>query len=370
MHAFFCGILNEFINFVSGKMQSFLKTGRLGKDDSVPGTSKEISKKDKPTPWVEKYRPRTVDEVVEQNEIVAVLKQCLAGADLPHFLFYGPPGTGKTSTIIAAARQLFGDIYKDRILELNASDDRGIQVIREKVKTFSQLTASAVRPDGRPCPPYKIVILDEADSMTHAAQAALRRTMEKETRSTRFCLICNYISCIIQPLTSRCSKFRFKPLAESTMMARLEYICKQENVTYEPEALYSLIKTSGGDLRRAITCLQSCARLKGGEEVTNRDILEVTGVVPEPLLTELMAVCCLKDYQKLEAFVEKMMCEAYSAFQILSQLHEVIVNSVDLTDIQKSHICEKLALCSWRLQGGASEFLQLTDLCCTIIKVL
>lgn len=352
-------------------MESFLKTGKLGRDD---GSAKASSSKGKPkkesklTPWVEKYRPRSVDEVVEQHEIISVLKQVLTGADLPHFLFYGPPGTGKTSTIIAAARQLFGDIYKDRILELNASDDRGIQVIREKVKNFSQLTASSVRPDGRPCPPYKIVILDEADSMTNAAQAALRRTMEKETRSTRFCLICNYVSCIIEPLTSRCSKFRFKPLGQIKMLDKLKEICEAEEVKCEREAMTLLVEMSGGDMRRAITCLQSCARLKAGEEILTGDVFEVTGVVPDHWIKGLLEVCSSTDYQKLEEYIDKMMMEAYSASQILDQVQKSIVLSLDLNDTQKSKICEKIAVCSWRLQDGASEFLQLMDLCYTIIS--
>uniref|UniRef100_A0A1B6DZ74 Replication factor C subunit 2 n=1 Tax=Clastoptera arizonana TaxID=38151 RepID=A0A1B6DZ74_9HEMI len=353
-------------------MQSFLKTGKLGKDEGPSkSNSKDSNKKrNKPTPWVEKYRPRTVDEVIEQNEIVAVLKQVLSGADLPHFLFYGPPGTGKTSTIIAAARQLFGDLYKDRILELNASDDRGIQVIRDKVKSFSQLTASSVRPDGQPCPPYKIVILDEADSMTHAAQSALRRTMEKETRSTRFCLICNYVSCIIQPLTSRCTKFRFKPLGENTMLKKLEEICIAEEITYDLKVLPALVETSGGDMRRSITCLQSCARLKGSEGIVYEDVLEVTGVVPDHWLNGLLEVCRLKNYEKMEAFLDEMMHEAYAASRILEQIHNNVIESSEYSDSIKANICEKIAVCSWRLMDGSSEYLQLLDLCCTIITII
>ncbi|CAH0557479.1 unnamed protein product [Brassicogethes aeneus] len=352
-------------------MDFFLKSGKLGDASSSTkssGGSKAV-KKPKLVPWVEKYRPKTIEDVVEQNEAVTVLGECIKGADLPNLLFYGPPGTGKTSTIIAAAKQLFGDLYRQRILELNASDERGIQVIREKVKTFSQLTASSVREDGKPCPSFKIVILDEADSMTYAAQAALRRTMEKETKSTRFCLICNYVSRIIPPLTSRCTKFRFKPLNECMIFERLTYICKEENVICEDVTLNKLVETSGGDMRRAITCLQSCAKLKGkGVPISIDNIIEVTGVVPDKLLIGYLEVCKTRNLQSLQNYIKEMMLEAYAGSQILEQLNEMVVNSDDYTDKQKAIIGEKLGTVAFRLLDGGSEYIQLLDLGCAIIK--
>ncbi|XP_025410300.1 replication factor C subunit 4 [Sipha flava] len=357
-------------------MDSFLKTGKI--DPELQSTSSSVKSKkgsrgisDSTTPWVEKYRPRTVDEVSEQSEIVAVLKQCLEqGADMPHLLFYGPPGTGKTSTIIAAARQLFGDMYKDRMLELNASDDRGIQVIRDKVKTFAQLTASDRRPDGKPCPSFKIVVLDEADSMTAPAQAALRRTIERETKTTRFCLICNYVSCIIDPLTSRCSKFRFKPLSHDIILTRLEHICKEEEVKCSKRVLAQLVDASGGDMRRAITSLQSTARLKGGEVIEEADVLEVVGTVPDIWLNRMIDIGRLYDYQKMDDFVEELIFEAYSASQILEQLHDKIVFATDLKDKQKSLISKSISICAYRLQEGCSEYVTLLHLLCSIAKSL
>lgn len=357
-------------------MDAFLKTGKINPD--IQSTSNDFKNKNESrgissgtTPWVEKYRPRTVDEVSEQTEIVAVLKQCLEqGADMPHLLFYGPPGTGKTSTIIAAARQLFGDMYKDRMLELNASDDRGIQVIRDKVKTFAQLTASDRRPDGKPCPPFKIVVLDEADSMTAAAQAALRRTIERETKTTRFCLICNYVSCIIDPLTSRCSKFRFKPLSHNIMLARLEHICKEEKVKCAPRVLARLVDASGGDMRRAITSLQSTARLKGEGGIEETDVLEVVGTVPDIWLDRLVDIGRMYDYQKMDEFVEELIFEAYSAAQILEQLLDKIVFATDIKDKQKALICKSISICAYRLQEGCSEYVTLLHLVCSIAKAL
>ncbi|XP_020633099.1 replication factor C subunit 4 isoform X1 [Pogona vitticeps] len=328
-------------------------------------------KRVRPVPWVEKYRPKCMDEVAFQEEVVAMLKKCLQGADLPNLLFYGPPGTGKTSTILAAARELYGlELFRQRVLELNASDERGIQVIREKVKRFAQLTVSGSRSDGKPCPPFKIIILDEADSMTSAAQAALRRTMEREAKTTRFCLICNYISRIIEPITSRCSKFRFKPLSDKIQRQRLLDIAEKENVTFSNEAVSHLVHVSEGDLRKAITLLQSATRLTGGKEVTERIITEIAGVIPRETLDGLLAACQSGSFEKLEVATKTLINEGYAATQLISQLHDIIVNREDLSDKQKSIIAEKLAEVDKCLADGSDEFLQMISLCAVVMQQL
>lgn len=353
-------------------MHAFLKSANpnlaLPSKDKPKDVKQKKPKREVHVPWVEKYRPKTVDDVAHQEEVVSVLKKSLLGADLPNLLFYGPPGTGKTSTILALSRELFGDMYKSRILELNASDERGIQVVREKIKNFSQLTANATRPDGRPCPPFKIVILDEADSMTPSAQAALRRTMEKQTKTTRFCLICNYISRIIEPLCSRCSKFRFKPLPMDILLDRLQKICTAENVQCDDEVLKFLMEACEGDMRRAITLLQSVSRLKLGEPVLSEDVAEVACLVPKSWVDRILQSCASNSYEKLDQTVQDLVLEGYPASELFNQLHDVLITSPDYDDKQKSAIMEKLAICDHRLLEGADEYLQMMDLCVTIMN--
>lgn len=356
------------------KSRSTVSTKSLPSKDrgtaSTSGSSGE-GKRVRPIPWVEKYRPKCVDEVAFQDEVVAVLKKSLEGADLPNLLFYGPPGTGKTSTILAAARELFGpELFRQRVLELNASDERGIQVIREKVKSFAQLTVAGSRSDGKPCPPFKIIILDEADSMTSAAQAALRRTMEKESKTTRFCLICNYISRIIEPITSRCSKFRFKPLSDKIQQERILDIAGKETVNITNEAVSYLVDVSEGDLRKAITLLQSATRLTGGKEVSERIISEISGVVPQETLDGLLVACQSGAFEKLEAATKNLINEGYAASQLINQLHDIIIERENLSDKQKSIIVEKLAEADKCLVDGSDEFLQLLSVCAVVMEQL
>lgn len=215
------------------------------------------------------------------------------------------------------------------------------------------------------------MILDEADSMTHAAQAALRRTMEKETKTTRFCLVCNYVSRIIEPITSRCTKFRFKPLASEKIIERLQHICREENVQIDSDVFDVIVEISDGDMRRAITTLQSCFRLKTGSgKITNNDIFEISGLVPQEYLMNYLSVCQKGDYSKLEEYVQNIQYEAYSIAQFFDQFNDYVVTSGALTSPQKAAICDKLGECCFRMQEGGSEYLQIMDLGCTLIQTL
>lgn len=265
-------------------------------------------------------------------------------------LFYGPPGTGKTSTILALAKSLFGPaVYRSRILELNASDERGIGIVREKVKGFARTQLS--QPTGldaeylskHPCPPFKIIILDEADSMTQDAQSALRRTMEQYSRITRFCLVCNYVTRIIEPLASRCSKFRFKALDNSAAGTRVAHIAEKEGLNLENGAVDKLITCGEGDLRRSITYMQSAARLVGaqaagkkdGDEdsemtddnskmITVRMVEEIAGVIPETVLDGLIHAMQPKkigsSYGAVSSVITDIVADGWSATQLLTQV--------------------------------------------------
>jgi len=272
-------------------------------------------------------------------------------------LFYGPPGTGKTSTILALAKSLFGPaLYRSRILELNASDERGIGIVRDKVKNFARAQLSqptgldAAYREQYPCPPFKIIILDEADSMTQDAQSALRRTMETYSRITRFCLVCNYVTRIIEPLASRCSKFRFKSLDNSAAGLRLEEIARAENLKLDDGVIDTLIRCGDGDLRRAITYMQSAARLVGAAKapgkdadddaemtdagsadasITVRSIEEIAGVVPEDILDSLVQAMQPKSsvsaYEAVSRVVTDLVADGWSATQVIGQVCVLIV---------------------------------------------
>ena len=206
-------------------------------------------------------------------------------------------------------------------MELNASDERGISVIREKVKNFAKISVSAQSRNGTQVPPFKIVILDEADCMTTDAQSALRRIMESWSKMTRFCLICNYVSRIIDPLTSRCAKFRFKPLEEESIFNRLSWISNQENLKISKDAIESIIKSSGGDLRKAIMFLQSASRLFSPNEITTRGISDISGFIPNSIIKDFLDSWISKDIVKTDKILKEFIKQGYSSNQLLLQVN-------------------------------------------------
>ncbi|KXH67963.1 replication factor C [Colletotrichum salicis] len=344
-------------------------------------------------PWVEKYRPKTLSDVTAQDHTVMVLQRTLQASNLPHMLFYGPPGTGKTSTVLALAKELYGpEMIKSRVLELNASDERGISIVREKVKDFArmQLTNPTNEYKKRyPCPPFKIIILDEADSMTQDAQSALRRTMETYSKITRFCLICNYVTRIIDPLASRCSKFRFKSLDQTNTKKRLEDISENEGVQLEDGAVDALIKCSEGDLRKAITFLQSAARLVGvGEKdaaggdamdvdkkpITVKIIEDIAGVIPDKTIDTLISAIrphgAGDTYAGVAKVVEDMVADGWSAGQVVTQLYQALVFDETIPDVQKNKIVLIFSEVDKRLVDGADEHLSILDLALRISGVM
>uniref|UniRef100_A0A0N5AVR3 AAA domain-containing protein n=1 Tax=Syphacia muris TaxID=451379 RepID=A0A0N5AVR3_9BILA len=334
-------------------------------DDSKSKGKAQESANDLTVPWVEN-RPQKVDDIVFQDEVVAVLKKAVQGSDLPNYLFYGPPGTGKTSAAVAFCRQLFKapEAYHERVLELNASDERGINVVRGKIKDFSRRAVTTTLPDGSPVAGIKVIILDEADAMTLPAQAALRRTMEKESRTTRFFIICNYISRIIDPLTSRCSKFRFKPLSVDAQRERLKMICEKENVEIEPDAIDELINICEGDLRRSITCLQTISSCH--KKLSIPDIQELSSVIPDAVVQKFITVCHSANFEDLIEYIDGVLREGFGVYQLMKQLFPIFMKSEELLDTHKAVIFQKMAVCEMRILDGANGFLQILDLAAVV----
>jgi len=336
-------------------------TKERGRGRSMVGTM-TVDVMDSAEPWVEKYRPTTVDAVAHQTEVVAALRNAVTGKskDLPHMIFHGPPGTGKTTTALAVTRQLFGpELRKQRVLELNASDERGIQVVREKIKTFASM-AVGHGVHGYPCPPYKVIILDESDFMTKDAQNALRRIIEQYSKTTRFIFCCNYITRIIEPLTSRCAKYRFKPVVLESLQGRVEYICGQEGVTMEAGAMAALASVAKGDMRRAITLLQSAARFQG-KQVTSEALFEAAGTVPEAEIADLLRLTRTAGFSDVHKKVKDMIANSYPLTVILVQLQEAVIASKDTGDLAKAKMCQKFATVDKCIADGANEELQLLD---------
>ncbi|KAM4049623.1 replication factor C subunit 5 [Anomaloglossus baeobatrachus] len=305
-------------------------------------------------PWVEKYRPQTLDDLISHQDILSTIQRFISEDKLPHLLLYGPPGTGKTSTILACAKQLYKDKeFNSMVLELNASDDRGIDIVRGPILNFA--STRTIFKKG-----FKLVILDEADAMTQDAQNALRRVIEKFTENTRFCMICNYLSKIIPALQSRCTRFRFGPLSSEMMVPRLEYVVQQENVDITADGMKALVTLSSGDMRRALNILQSTNMAY--EKVTEDTVYTCTGHPLKVDISNILDWMLNKDFTTAyKLIMELKTLKGLALHDILTEVH-VYVHRVDFPPSVRMHLLTKMADIEYRLASGTSEKIQLGSL--------
>ena len=303
--------------------------------------------------WIEKYRPKAIDEIIGQDETKTRLKGFVESKSLPHLLFAGPPGTGKTSTVITLATEIFGEgNISGNLLELNASDDRGIDIIRNEVKDFAKTLPIDA--------PFKIISLDEADALTSAAQHALRRTMEKYVSSSRFVLLCNYPGKIIEPIQSRCAFFRFQRLGDDVIKEQMEYISKQENVDYTSKGVDMLVKVSNGDLRKAINVLQATAATGGKIEETS--VLETVGGVDPNEIEKLLNAARNQEFDRAKGKLQDLIfVRGVAGSDIIREINSNITK-MDFSDESKLKIIDRLAEVDFRLTEGASPDIQIAAL--------
>lgn len=303
--------------------------------------------------WIEKYRPKVLNDVVGQDQIVERLKAYVKTTNVPHLMFAGPAGTGKTTSALALSRELFGDTWKQNFNELNASDERGINIIRGKIKDFAR-TAPIGNAD------FKIIFLDEADSLTNDAQSALRRTIEKYTHICRFILSVNYSSKVIEPIQSRCTVFRFSPIKPDDIKKYMRKIATKEKLEITPDGLETLIFISRGDLRKAINILQVGASV--GKKITAELLYQTTSTAKPEDVKNLITTALEGNFMSARNILYDLLIQyGLSGEDIVKQIHSGIYD-LSIPDENKIRLIEKTGETDFRLTEGSNAHIQLESL--------
>lgn len=328
-------------------------------------------------PWIEKYRPKKLSEIVSQEEPISILNNTLKTGQLPHLLLHGPPGVGKTSSILALCNELFGHVrVNERVIELNASDDRGINVVRGKIINFAKI-AIGTRDPNYLCPDYKIIILDEADAMTKEAQAALRKVMEENSNITRFCIICNYINQIIEPINSRCVKIRFKAIDKTNLINKLQWIALKENIKINDKAYECMSDISNGDLRKSILLLQNIKYTKNNNnndlilEISEKDIYDICKYISTELIINYIEK--IKENNNIINIIfvtKEIINNGYIFNSIIVKISNYITYNENLNNKQKATILFEISSIEKNINDGADEYIQLLKLLHMISNIL
>ena len=302
--------------------------------------------------WIEKYRPQTLEDIHGQEDTVERLRSYIEQNDLPHLLFAGPAGVGKTTSATAIARAVYGDDWRGNFLELNASDERGIDVVRDRIKSFARASFGSYD--------YRIIFLDEADSLTSDAQSALRRTMEQFSDNTRFILSCNYSSQIIDPIQSRCAVFRFAPLSDEAVAGQIEQIAEAEGIELTEEGLDALVYAADGDMRRAINSLQAAATT--GEVVDAESVYTITSTARPEEIEDMVRAAIDGDFAAARGTLETLLVDSGMAGgDIIDQLHRSAWE-FDLDERATVRLMERIGEADYRITEGANEQVQLEAL--------
>ncbi|MBI2579689.1 MAG: replication factor C small subunit [Candidatus Aenigmarchaeota archaeon] len=300
-----------------------------------------------PSIWTEKYRPRTLDQIVSQKNIVERLKYLIRKNSLPHCLFAGPAGCGKTTAALAVANELYGDMSRGNFLELNASDERGIDTVRVKVKDFARTI---------PLQGFKIIYLDEADSLTKDAQHALRRTMENYSATCRFILACNYSGKIISPIQSRCAVFRFSSLPKDDMKSYLKGIAEREKMRMDEESLDAVVGIAEGDMRRAVNTLQM---LSSAKDITPDVVYSVVNHADPADVRKMLELALSANFREAREILIKLLHDkGLSGEDVVREIHSQAF-SLDVDDRKKLAILERLGEYEFRLTEGSNPRIQI-----------
>ncbi|MBN2127193.1 MAG: replication factor C small subunit [Candidatus Diapherotrites archaeon] len=306
-------------------------------------------------PWVEKYRPQKLSEIVGHTEIVKRLKQYAENKNIPNMLFTGSAGIGKTSAAVALAKEIYGDNFQQNFLELNASDERGIDVVRNTIKDFARTLSFDAE--------FKIIFLDESDALTSDAQQALRRTMEKYTKTARFILSCNYSSKIIEPIQSRCVVSRFKPLTSKELNSRIKEISEKEKINLTEKAFEALNYVSAGDLRKAINVLEAASTLN--KKIDENEIYDIASRAKPEEIKKMILTAVKGNFLEAKKMLEELMLEhGMNGEDVITQIYRetVYCDETEINSKTKIELISEIGEYNFRLTQGANERIQLEAL--------